>query len=175
MNDNGTAKEGTILLVDDEDNVLRALERSLRRAGNYVILKSGGGAEALELLKKQRVDLVISDHLMPEMKGMDFLVEVRKRHPEVVRILLTGHADVEVAIAGINSGKLYRFLTKPWDDDELRLTVAKALELSKLQRSSRAFVAEVKNQEEYKSKLESKYPGISRVKRDKDGTIIIDE
>ncbi|HUT52868.1 MAG TPA: response regulator [bacterium] len=175
MKDDGTAKQGTILLVDDEDNVLRALERSLHRAGDYAILKCSGAREALTLLKTERVDVVISDHLMPEMKGMDFLVEVRKRHPDVIRILLTGHADVEVAIAGINSGKLFRFLQKPWDDDELRRIVAKALEVSKLQHGSRAFVEDVKNQEEYKSRLESKYPGISKVKRDKDGTIIIDE
>jgi DNA-binding NtrC family response regulator len=175
MNENEPAGNGVILLVDDEDNVLRALERSLHRGANYKILKASGPREAFEVLSRERADVVISDHLMPEMKGMDFLVEARKRYPNMARILLTGHADIEVAIQGINSGKLYRFLTKPWDDDELREIVAKALEVSRLARNSREFVVEAKKQEEYKARLESKYPGISQVKRDKDGSILIDD
>jgi len=163
------------MLVDDEENVLRALERSLHRAGPYQIIKCAGPKAALEILEKEKVDVVVSDHLMPDMKGMDFLVEVRKLHPHVVRILLTGHADVEVAIQGINSGKLFRFLTKPWDDEELRAIVQKAMELSRVQRNSRAVIAELKQQEDAKKNLESKYPGISQVKRDKNGTIIIED
>ena len=166
--------KGVILLVDDEEFVLRALERSLKREA-FEVIACPGAKEALETLTKAAVDVVISDHRMPEMTGMDFLIEVRKRHPDIVRILLTGHADMEVAIAGINDGKLFRFLTKPWDDKLLRATVGKAVEVARLNRKSRGLLKELKQEDEYLKNLETSHPGISAVKRDKSGAIIIDD
>lgn len=166
--------KGVVMLVDDEEFVLSALERSLRR-GPFKIVAFQSAGEALEFLEKESVDVVISDHRMPEMEGMEFLIEVRRRHPETIRILLTGHADMAVAIAGINDGKLFRFLTKPWDDKELRIVVERATEAAALARKSRGVVAELKKEQDYVHSLESSHPGISAVKRDKTGAIIIDE
>lgn len=166
--------QGTVLLVDDEELVLKALERSLKREP-FKVLTCASAQEALERLEQGGVDVVVSDHRMPEMTGMDFLIEVRKRHPMIVRILLTGHADMEVAIAGINEGKVFRFLQKPWDDKELRQVLAKGMELSRLSRKSRGVIQELKKEQDTLTSLESSHPGISEVKRDKTGAIIIED
>src|ERR1700722_8470522 len=115
--------EGTparhILIVDDEENVRNALRRSLRKEG-YQLHFASGPAEALIVLAELPIDLVMSDHMMPEMSGMEVLSLVRDRCPHVMRLMLTGHADMETAIRAINHGEIYRFLTKPWDDAELK-------------------------------------------------------
>ncbi|HEU4662555.1 MAG TPA: response regulator, partial [Dokdonella sp.] len=83
---------------------------------------------ALEMLKKTPVDLIISDHMMPQMSGIDFLTVVRDRYPEIMRLMITGHADLDTAIKAINHGEIHRFLTKPWDDDLLREQVRDAFQ-----------------------------------------------
>ncbi len=130
----------TILLVDDEPNICRALARSLKRDA-YAVLTANEPAEGLAILKQHRVDLVISDHLMPNMTGIEFLTLVRDRHPDVMRLLLTGHADMETAIRAINEGQIYRFLTKPWDDDALKATLCIAFEHLDLERAHRRLLA----------------------------------
>ena len=87
----------TVLIVDDEENVRNALKRSLRKEP-YELLTAAGPEEGLQLLKSHRVDVVLSDHLMPKMTGLQFLTLVRDRHPDVARLMLTGHADLETAI-----------------------------------------------------------------------------
>jgi FixJ family two-component response regulator len=117
-----------ILCVDDERNVLRSLERVFLDE-EYQILTARSGEEALELLAvSPQVQLVISDFRIPGMNGVDFLREVFLRHPETIRIVLSGYADTAAVVEAINEGKIYRFIPKPWNDDELRMTVAKALE-----------------------------------------------
>lgn len=117
-----------ILCVDDERNVLRSLER-IFLDDDYVILTASSGEEGLELLDQApQVQVVISDYRMPGMNGVDFLKEVFTRHPESIRIVLSGYADTAAVVAAINEGKIYKFIPKPWNDDELRVTVAKALE-----------------------------------------------
>ena len=117
----------TVLCVDDEPNILSSLRRVLRPLGCKVLL-AGGGAEGLEHLEQEKVDLVISDMRMPEMDGAAFLAEVARRWPGTVRILLTGYADLDSTINAINEGHIYRYLSKPWEDNDLRLTVQRALE-----------------------------------------------
>jgi len=117
-----------ILCVDDERNVLRSLER-IFLDDDYEILTAASGEEGLELLNEAaQVQVVISDYRMPGMNGVDFLKEVFSRHPETIRIVLSGYADTAAVVAAINQGKIYKFIPKPWNDDELRVTVAKALE-----------------------------------------------
>ncbi len=166
--------KGTIMLVDDEEYVINSLRRSLRREG-YRIIGYVDAKQALEDLKEENVDVIISDQRMPGMSGMDFLIEVRKRHPDIIRILLTGHADMEVAISAINEGKLYRFLTKPWNDEELKVTILNALRLRNLAVENKRLLGKVKGQQDYIQSLEARYPGISEVKRDKNGTIILED
>lgn len=110
----------TILLVDDEENILNALNRTLRKEG-YRILTATSGREGVSIVEKERIALVLSDHRMPEMDGVEFLSEVKKRSPDTVRMMLTGYADMQAVLAAINRGEVYRFTTKPWNDEELRL------------------------------------------------------
>ncbi len=119
----------TILCVDDEANILSSLRRLFRPAG-YRVLVAEGGAAGLEMLEAEQgeVDLVISDMRMPAMDGAHFLAEVRQRWPGILRILLTGYADIESTIAAINEGQIYRYISKPWNDGEVLLTVREALE-----------------------------------------------
>jgi len=120
-------REPTLLLVDDEKNILSSLRRVFRSEG-YEILMAQSGVEALERLKEYDVDLVISDMRMPEMDGAELLATVTRDWPHTVRILLTGYADLNSTIDAINKGHIYSYFSKPWDDNEIRLTVRRALE-----------------------------------------------
>jgi len=123
----------TLLCVDDEPNILSALRRSLRTE-HWRVLTANSGAEALETLAHENVDLVISDMRMPEMDGARLLEQVSQRWPASIRILLTGHADMNATVAAINRGRIFRYLNKPWDDEELRATVRQGLDLLALER-----------------------------------------
>jgi response regulator RpfG family c-di-GMP phosphodiesterase len=123
----------TLLCVDDEPNILSALRRSLRTE-HWRVLTANSGAEALETLAHENVDLVISDMRMPEMDGAQLLEQVSQRWPASIRILLTGHADMNATVAAINRGRIFRYLNKPWDDEELRATVRQGLDLLALER-----------------------------------------
>ena len=130
----------TLLCVDDEQNILSALRRLFRQDG-YRILTAGSGEEGLSLLEREPVDLVISDMRMPEMDGARFLERVSSRWPETLRILLTGHADIASTIAAINRGQIFRYIAKPWDDQDVRLIVRHALERQQLERDKRRLEA----------------------------------
>jgi response regulator RpfG family c-di-GMP phosphodiesterase len=117
----------TLLFIDDEANILAALKRLFRPLG-YTILTAENGLEALALLEKEPVDLLICDMRMPVMNGAEVLEQVRAKWPGVVRILLTGYSDLDSTIAAINRGEIYRYIAKPWDDNDIVLTVRDALE-----------------------------------------------
>ena len=123
----------TLLCVDDEANILSSLRRLFRPHG-YTVLVAGGGTEGLEILDREHVDLIISDMRMPGMDGATFLAEARQRHPDAVRLLLTGYADMESTIAAINAGQIARYISKPWNDQDVVLTVREALERKALER-----------------------------------------
>lgn len=116
-----------LIFVDDEENVLKALRRVFLEE-NYDILTAAGGAEALDILTRERIHLVMSDYLMPGMNGVELLREVRQRYPETIRIMLTGHADIHAIMGAVSDGAVYKFITKPWNDEDLRLTVSLALQ-----------------------------------------------
>ncbi|MDT8999537.1 response regulator [Paucibacter sp. APW11] len=122
----------TILLVDDEPSILSALRRQLRKP-DLRILTAEGGAAGLALLETEPVDLVISDMRMPEMDGVQFLEQVRQRWPKVVRILLTGYADISSTIGAINRGEIHRYISKPWDDHDIQLCVSDGLKRQRLE------------------------------------------
>ncbi|MDQ1921039.1 HD domain-containing phosphohydrolase [Massilia pseudoviolaceinigra] len=117
----------TVLCVDDEPNILSALRRLFRPEG-YRVLVAESGAAGLAILEQEKVDLVISDMRMPEMDGAKFLEHVRQRWPDTVRLLLTGYSDVSSILAAINRGEIYRYITKPWDDNDILLVVRHGLE-----------------------------------------------
>lgn len=116
----------SLLLVDDEENILRSLQRILRKEP-YDIRTAASGEEALALLDEQKFDLVISDARMPGMDGPTLLAEIKKKWPWCIRILLTGYADINSTIKAINDGQIYRYISKPWDDEELKLVIRQAL------------------------------------------------
>lgn len=116
----------TILCVDDESDNVDALERLFRR--RYRVLKATSGPRALDLLAENQVTVIISDQRMPQMSGVEFLAESIKTHPSSIRILLTGYTDIDSVIAAINSGHVYRYVTKPWDPVDLSNAVDKAVE-----------------------------------------------
>ncbi len=117
----------TVLFVDDEVNILKALKRLLRQEPMNVQTASTP-AEALEQLDRSSVQIVVSDQRMPEMSGVDLLAEIRRRHPDVVRMMLTGYTEINVAVDAINHGEIYRLITKPWNDEELKATLRQAFD-----------------------------------------------
>ncbi|WP_325162987.1 EAL domain-containing protein [Frateuria sp.] len=117
---------GSVLLVDDEQNVLRALARLLRRDG-YTIHTAGTFQQAFDILGTASVDVVVSDHRMPEGRGTEFLGKVKETHPRTIRMILSGYADIGAVTEAINGGAVYRFLTKPWVDDDLRRVIRDAV------------------------------------------------
>ena len=117
--------ERTLLLVDDEENITSALVRLLRRDG-YTILRANSGKAGLELLAQHTVGVIISDQRMPEMTGVEFLSKVKELYPDTVRIVLSGYTELKSVTEAINRGAIYKFLTKPWEDDLLRANVEEA-------------------------------------------------
>lgn len=164
------ASERRILIVDDEVHVCAALRRSLAREG-YQIDTANSATEALEVMKGKAFDLVISDHLMPEMTGLEFLSRVHDRFPSAVRIILTGHADMQTAIDAINQGEIYRFLTKPWDDLELKVCLTLAFEKLDLERENRRLLTRVRA---LSDRLVAEKPQLASLKRDEAGAILLD-
>ncbi len=114
-----TRPERTLLLLDDEENMLRSLVRLFRRDG-YKVLTASTVREAFDLLAGNSVQVIVSDQRMPDMSGTEFLAKVRDLYPDTVRMILSGYTDLATITEAINRGAIYRFLTKPWNDDELR-------------------------------------------------------
>ena len=115
-----------IIVVDDEPANLRVLERLFRN--DYEVITAESGEEALRLLGEHDAALVITDQRMPNMTGVELLKHTADIRPHMVRIILTGYTDVETLVEAINSGLVYKYVTKPWNNEELQLTVGRALE-----------------------------------------------
>ena len=119
------AQVRTLLILDDEDNIRRSLTRLLRRDG-YHILVAASATEAFDLLATHRVQVILSDQRMPGMSGTEFLSQVKEMYPDTVRMVLSGFTDLSSVTEAINRGAIYKFLTKPWDDEALRAQVLEA-------------------------------------------------
>ncbi|MCE1226231.1 MAG: response regulator [Geobacteraceae bacterium] len=161
-----------ILLVDDEVNVLSALTRALFDEP-YQVTCAKSGEEALELIAKTPFKLVVSDERMIGMQGSELLAILKDKHPDTLRILLTGHATLEAAMKAVNQGEIYRFFTKPWNDTELKFAIRSAIERYDLEAENRRLLATVKNQAMEIKVLEKRYPGISRVEKDELGSFVL--
>lgn len=159
----------TLLLVDDEPNILNALKRLLRR-DEYRILTANGGHEGLEALEKNRVDVIISDQRMPMMTGVEFLRNAKKLYPDTIRIILSGYTELQYITDAINEGAIYKFLTKPWDDDLIRANIREAFHYKEMEDENRRLALQVQtaNQElvsanrQLAEMLEQKQKQISR-------------
>ncbi len=118
-----------LLIVDDEPNIVQSIRRVLHKE-KYNVFTASGATEALLTLESNPIDVVVSDHRMPEMTGVKFLAEVSKRHPHTVRLMLSGEADMNVMMDAINEGNIFKFISKPWSDCNLRSVVREAANLA---------------------------------------------
>ena len=132
----------TLLFVDDEPNILSALKRVFLD-DEFEVITASSGKEALKVLESKDVQLIVSDQRMPEMTGTELFKKAREMKPEVMRIILTGFADMDAAVDSINNGQIYQFIYKPWNDEELRSIVLRALETFDLQQENARLLNEL--------------------------------
>lgn len=163
-----------VLIVDDEPIITDLLKDALSREP-YGILSASSAEEALPILDREKLDVVISDEKMPGMSGSEFLAVVRQKYPDTIRMILTGHASLDSAIRAINEGEVYRFFTKPCNMFDLAMTIRQAIKLNDLMKESRRLLKIVKRQSALIESLERQYPGITKIKRDAEGDIVIDD
>lgn len=132
----------TVLLVDDEENILSALKRLLRRDG-YHIVTATSAEQGLQRLAETEVDVIVSDQRMPGMNGVEFLRRAKELVPDTVRMVLSGYTELQSIIDAVNEGAIYRFLTKPWDDQHLRAHVAEAMRQKEMADENRRLAQQV--------------------------------
>lgn len=124
----------TVLYVDDEVNNLNSFKASFRRQFNVLIAESA--ANAIKLLSENEIHVIVSDQRMPEMTGIEFFESIIHDFPDPVRMLLTGYADINAVIDAINKGRVYKYFSKPWNEDELKLYIQKGFELYRLKKDN---------------------------------------
>lgn len=138
MEESNKPEKIKVLYVDDEVHNLRSFKASFRRTFDVYVAESG--KEGLEIFKNNRVDVLITDQRMPEMTGIELLMEVKKIDSNPMRILLTGYSDINAVIDAINKGQVYRYLSKPWQEDELRNTIESAFEVFYLRKENKELI-----------------------------------
>lgn len=142
----GAARErAPILIVDDEPHVIASLQRLLR-SEPYRVLSATDASQALDIIRQEPVQLVMCDHRMPGMTGTELMQHVKVTRPDVVRIIITGYLDVNTAVEAVNKGEVFRFVTKPWNDDEVRLIIRQAVEHHRLLRQNQELLEQVNTQ-----------------------------
>ena len=165
----------SLLIVDDEEFVRNALVRALRSEDMFEIRTADGPKAGWDAMVAQPADIILSDYKMPRMSGLDFLRRIREEYPDTIRIMLTGHADVETVIDAVNSSEVYRFLTKPWADEELKLVLRLAASHLDSMRENRRLAALVEKQAALLRQIETFHPGATRIARTASGAVVIDE
>ncbi|MCS6832673.1 MAG: response regulator, partial [Flammeovirgaceae bacterium] len=140
-----------VLYVDDEEHNLTSFTANFRR--NYQVLTAKNGKEGLELLKKHEVEVVITDQRMPQMSGVEFAEAVANFNPDIVRIILTGFSDMQAIVDAINKGGIYRYISKPWQKDELKLAIDNAIETYRLRKHNKELI---RNLQQLNAELEEK-------------------
>jgi len=164
----------SVLLVDDDKNLLASLQRSLHKE-RYDLICAESATEALELLRQRSVDLIVSDQQMPGISGTEFLSRVHREFPTIIRFMLTGKATLEVAVNAINQGAISRFFIKPCNVVDLAISIRQALQQRTLLLQANLLLRKVKHQERLIEKVERANPGISQVHRENDGSILLDD
>ncbi len=144
MSDSSQNSVERVLILDDEEMVLTSLRSFLELETDYEIVTFTSATEALEYTKKNKINLVVSDYLMPEMDGISFLAKVKEIDPNATRIILTGYADKENAIKAINEVSLFQYIEKPWDNDNLKLVIRNGIDKQKLLNELESKVVEIK-------------------------------
>ncbi|WP_438405729.1 response regulator, partial [Aeromonas hydrophila] len=130
-----------VLLLDDENDILKALNRVLRM--DYNVVSVDNGADALGYLLENPIHIIISDMRMPDMDGADFLAKAREMQPDTMRLLLTGYADIPSTVRAVNAGGIHTYISKPWDNENLKLIVGKAAEFYRLSQDKERLTLEL--------------------------------
>ena len=164
-------KKHTILVVDHEESFIEYIQRMMSDE-NYNVITVASGREGLDVLKKQQVSMVISEYEIPLMNGLEFLEKVRIIYPNILTIMVTDHADIELVIKAINEAGVYKFLLKPLDDIDFKNMIKKTLESLQVIKERDVLIRKVKTHESTLKDLEKRYPGITKVERDEDGYIL---
>jgi DNA-binding NtrC family response regulator len=125
--------KSNIIIVDDTREVLASFKRELRKEP-YNVFYVGGGEEALEILSENPCKLIISDIKMPKMDGFELLARVQELYPDTIRVVLSGHSDVELILNLVNKGGIYRYLTKPWEMEDIKTIIRQCIELYDLRK-----------------------------------------
>ncbi len=163
-----------ILIVDDEPRIVNSLRRVFAASSLIRVEIANSPGEALSMVARfADLRLVISDFMMPGMDGLELLSEIGRLQPEIIRIILTGHADLQTTLRAINEVGVYKFILKPWNNDDLYWTIVRALELNAVRRENQRLQKKIREQDLLLQKMEEFYPGITAVKRDADGAIIL--
>ena len=136
----------SVLYVDDEENNLLSFKAAFRR--EYDVTTAISGEEALKLLEQKTFQVIITDQRMPGMTGVEFLQKALPKWPEPIRILLTGYSDINAVIDAINKGEVYRYLTKPWDNEFLKTTISQAFEVFNLRKENERLIEELRKANE---------------------------
>lgn len=139
---NATKSLSPILYVDDEEDNLVVFNSTFRR--DYEVYLAKSGQEGLDIMKKHPIQLIITDQRMPEMTGIQFLERVIPEYPDCIRMILTGFSDIEAIIQAINTGRVYRYITKPWSKEELKINIDRALETYHLKEQNRKLIEDLK-------------------------------
>ena len=168
-----------IQLVDDEQNILNALKRLLRPHG-WEIDTYQNVESALAGLLQHDYAVIISDYQMPTADGVTYLQFAKQRQPDAMRLVLSAYGDRKSMIKAINQAEVYRYLSKPWDDYEVVAAIKAAIDVYELKSENRRLLDQINSQsriiqarEEELLRLESEHPGITRVQRDPDGSVLI--
>jgi adenylate cyclase len=151
-------KEYNILYVDDEEHNLVAFKATFRK--EYKIFTAKSAEEGFEILKKNKICLIITDQRMPKMTGIQFLEKVISQHPEAIRMIITGFSDVEAIIEAINTGRVFRYITKPWDENELKMSIDNAIQLYAMQQMNNDILDQLQlkiNEQEKTVRIFQKY------------------
>jgi DNA-binding NtrC family response regulator len=164
-------KKHTILVVDHEESFIEYIQRMMSDE-NYNLITVASGQEGLDVLEKQQVSMVISEYEIPLMNGLEFLEKVRIIYPNILTIMVTDHADIDLAIKAINEAGVYKFLLKPLDDIDFKNMIKKTLESLQVIKERDVLIRKVKTHESTLKDLEKRYPGITKVERDEDGYIL---
>jgi response regulator RpfG family c-di-GMP phosphodiesterase len=146
--------ELNLLCVDDEQGILRSLKRLLR-SESFGVLSASSGAEALELLASESIQVIVADQRMPDMSGTRLLEKVKEEHPDVIRVVLSGFADVTSILESINRGEVFRYLAKPWNDDELKTMLRQCFAQFNLEQENKKLISMVNEQNTELEKLNS--------------------
>src|SRR3977135_4507806 len=152
-----------VLYVDDEENNLNSFRAALRR--NYNIFTALSGEEGMEILAKNDIHVIVTDQRMPNMTGVQFLQHIPSDQDNI-RIILTGFTDMESIIEAINTGKVYRYITKPWDKDELKITIDNAIATIMQRRNNKKLISELQaNNEQLEQKVKERTGEIEKQKK----------